>query len=78
VLRCVEQIETVLTRGIAGYHVSFRTPGLGEQKDITIPRDEVMQAIADLRSAGSEIILIEPIRKDLEAFFLDIVAEKAC
>jgi ABC-2 type transport system ATP-binding protein len=77
-LRCVEQVETVLTRGIVGYHISYRVPGVVEQKDITIPREEVMKAMADLRSAGSEIILLEPIRKDLEAFFLDIVAEKPC
>lgn len=77
-LRCVEQVESVLTRGIVGYHVSYRGAGGGEQRDITIPRDDIMKAIADLRSGGSEIILIEPIRKDLEAFFLDVVAERPC
>jgi len=77
-LRCVERVETVLTRGIAGYRVSHRKSGAGEPQDVTVPKEEVATVIAGIRSSGGEVILIEPIRKDLEAFFLNIVAGQTC
>ena len=75
-LQCVENVDSILTQGIVGYHVKLRTPGALQQSEIDVPKDELSRFIGEAAASGQEVSLIEPNRKNLEAFFLDIVKGK--
>ncbi len=78
ILQCVEQVGSILTSGIVGYHIRYRVPGTQAHSELDVRKDDIAKAMADLQSAGQEIILIEPERKNLETFFLDIVKGRKC
>jgi len=71
-LKTVENVESIMATGISGYHVSWTTVD-GENLNETVSSNILGDMIQKLKSEGSEVTLIEPIRKDLEQFFLDIV-----
>lgn len=73
-LQSVENLDKILTEGILGYHVSVRSGS--SRRDLYVPKQSITQAVSDLLATGEEITLIEPKRKNLEDFFLDIVASK--
>jgi len=77
-LQCVEQVGSILVSGIVGYQVQFRAPGGTERRELNVPKDDIAKIMAELRSGGNEVTLIEPERKNLETFFLDIVKGKKC
>ncbi len=73
-LRSVESLSTVFSEGIEGYQVFYET--LSGSNERFIPKDQISEGIHDITDCGGRISLIEPRRKDLEAFFLDIVKTK--
>lgn len=73
VLRSVEQVQTILTKGVVGYHVRLKSAENEQTTENYVARDEVSEYLADACAKGMEIVLIEPKRKNLEEFFLDIV-----
>lgn len=75
-LQSVERVRSILTEGIVGYHLRSRMPGSDSMNDAVVSKEELAKAIGGIQAAGGEITLIEPKRKDLEAFFLDIVKGK--
>ena len=77
-LQRVEQVRSILTEGIIGYHLRTRMPGSDSMNDADVSREGLATAIAGIQATGEEITLIEPKRKDLEAFFLDIVKGGKC
>jgi ABC-2 type transport system ATP-binding protein len=77
-LQRVERVDTILTEGIVGYHIKVRMPGAAQQQTVEVPKAELMKFTAETHAAGGELTLIEPKRKNLEAFFLDIVRGKQC
>jgi ABC-2 type transport system ATP-binding protein len=72
-LQRVEKVGTILNEGILGYHLQVRSPGSVEQNEFDVSKADLPKFIADIYTSGQEITLIEPKRKNLEAFFLDIV-----
>jgi ABC-2 type transport system ATP-binding protein len=72
-LQRVEFVDSILTQGIVGYHLRVKVPGASKQKEIDVSIKELSKVMAEIQTAGEEITLIDPIRKNLEAFFLDIV-----
>lgn len=85
-LQLVETVEDVLESGIEGYYVQVRScpPSVyagmevrdksAEIKEVYVPRG-IFTAFMEKLSAGKGAVnLVEPKRKDLEAFFLEIVA----
>jgi ABC-2 type transport system ATP-binding protein len=77
-LQRVEFVDSILTQGIVGYHLRVRVPGASKQKELDVAKDELSKVMAGIQAAGEQITLIDPKRKNLEAFFLDIVrAEKS-
>ena len=73
-LRSVEQVQTILTRGIQGYLISLA--GAGEepaQRNVYVPKEGLSEFLAEAKQRNEEVILVEPKRKDLEEFFLEIV-----
>ncbi len=75
-LQSVERVESIMAEGIVGYHVRVKGEATDEHKDVYTAKDEVSTVIATLQAAGQQITLIEPKRKNLEDFFLDIVKSK--
>ncbi len=76
-LQCVEEVGTILTSGIVGYHVRYRAAGVREQTEL-VRKEDITKTMAELLESGHEVTLIEPERKNLEAFFLDILKGKKC
>ncbi|HSA79089.1 MAG TPA: ABC transporter ATP-binding protein [Nitrospirota bacterium] len=74
-LQRVEFVDSLLTMGIVGYHLRVRGPGTSKQKEIDVTKEELSKKMSEIHAAGEEITLIDPKRKNLEAFFLDIVRE---
>lgn len=72
VLQSEERVDSILTEGVSGYDVRVERSD-GEVTVSSVERDFLEQFLSDQRNAGHRIILVEPRRKNLEAFFLDIV-----
>ncbi len=75
-LQSVERVETIMTRGVIGYHLTVRERGTEITSQRYVAKDEISEAMRETEAAGNEISLIEPKRKSLEDFFLDIVRGK--
>jgi ABC-2 type transport system ATP-binding protein len=73
-LQSVERVETIMAEGVMGYTVTVRQAGKDSER--YVPKDELSKAMHEIQSLGHEVILIEPKRKSLEDFFLDIVRTK--
>lgn len=72
-LQSVEQVDAIMTSGITGYHVRHRSPGEERPRDTEISKDALLPFMNDLRQRGEEILLIDPLRRNLEDFFLEMV-----
>jgi ABC-2 type transport system ATP-binding protein len=77
-LQRVDQVDSIMIEGIVGYHLKVRIPGTNENIEFDVSTAELPGTINNMLSSGKEIMLIEPNRKNLEAFFLDIVKGKQC
>ncbi|QVW36674.1 ABC transporter ATP-binding protein [Geobacter sulfurreducens] len=85
-LQAVNEVRDILIRGIEGYHLqiggisNFASEGVSVSKrgvttlELYVQRDDLSRVLEQLKMAGGDIILIEPQRKSLENFFLDVVA----
>lgn len=73
-LQCVERVETIMAQGIVGYTLTLREGERGSERYVA--KDELSDAIREIHSSGLEITLVEPRRKSLEDFFLDLVRSK--
>lgn len=88
-LRAIDSVENVLESGVEGYfvqvsripiaHEIFSGFSISEKSvgvtEAYVERGNFREFLDRIYGAGGEIELIEPKRKDLEAFFLDIVAK---
>lgn len=85
-LRAVDKVESILEKGIEGYNVHVRTtgdvnlfPGFAyiEReygiKEFYVPRSLFKQYMEMVVRTDCEVDLVEPVRKDVETFFLEIV-----
>jgi len=73
-LQSVELVDTIMAQGVLGYTLTLR--GANQETERYVPKDELSAAMREIQSSGCEISLIEPKRKSLEDFFLDIVRAK--
>ena len=71
-LKFIDTVEAVMTQGITGYLVKLKLSD-GNIVDESVKKDELNTFLYNHEKDGSEIILIEPQRKNLEEFFLSIV-----
>ena len=76
-LQSVERVESIMARGVLGYHLTLRARDAQSTSELYVPKEELSAAMARLQEAGSEITLIEPRRKSLEDFFLEIIKAKS-
>ena len=77
-LRSVASIDAIMSEGIMGYSVQSSTSGGKERTETYVPKEELTSFLVTLQSNGKEISLIEPRRKNLEQFFLDIIRTSSC
>lgn len=85
-LQMVDNVGNVLESGIEGYVVQVcdchpsAYAGLqvqdksGNIKQVYVPRDKITDFLGSVAVGKGKVNLIEPKRKDLESFFLEIVA----
>lgn len=88
-LRAVDNIDNILQSGIEGYHVQVKieapaeelfagfeaTVKSGSTMELYVPKGSFNLFMSKVMKANLEVDNIEPKRKDLESFFLDIVAK---
>jgi len=72
-LRSVDSVENILQSGVEGYLLQVRRDGISQE--LSIDKALLQQELAELVASGVVIERIEPRRKDMEAFFLDILAQ---
>jgi len=72
-LKSVEQVDKIMTEGVIGYNLRIRPHNHSGIVERYVPKEELPTVMQELFTAGDEISLIEPSRKSLEDFFLDIV-----
>ncbi len=72
-LKRVEAVDDLMSQGISAYRVvSSDAAGAGEE--LVIP-EKLGEVLSLLEGQGRKVNLVEPVRKNLEQFFLDIVRE---
>jgi ABC-2 type transport system ATP-binding protein len=74
-LQRVEPVGPILNKGIIGYYLRIQEPGALEHKEVYVDKDELPKLISAVQSSGKAISSIEPKRKNLEDFFLDVVKD---
>lgn len=72
-LQSVERVESIMTQGVVGYHVYLKRESDLENDVVYLEKERLSLFLEEARAAGREVVLIEPNRKNLESFFLDIV-----
>lgn len=92
VLRAVDKVEHILEKGIVGYNIHIRStkndqfftdfssterePGV---REYYVPRALFKRFMELVVKSDSEVDLVEPVRRDIEAFFLELVEkDKSC
>jgi len=73
-LRTVDSVANILHSGLQGYQIQVNRAGVSEE--LQIDKDRLQPLLSELISAGAFIERIEPKRKDMEAFLLDILANE--
>jgi ABC-2 type transport system ATP-binding protein len=74
-LQTVQEVETLMEKGITGYHIRHRLPGADHPQETMIRKEELQAFMSKIYQQGEEITLLEPQRKNLEDFFLEIVTQ---
>ncbi len=73
-LLVVENVETILQRGVGGYSVLVMNPD-GKKEEQFVDNADLQAFIQQSSSNHQSIEQIVPRRKDMESFFLEIVAQ---
>lgn len=72
-LLVVDSVESILEQGVEGFNVTITTPD-GRSEDVFVDKVNLQSFIQKTVNSNTSIEKIEPRRKDMEAFFLEIVA----
>lgn len=74
-MKCVRKVDEITVGGITGYQVRYRGDDDNAPDTLHVPKEELPSALSQLQSAGNQVLMVEPVRKNLEEFFVDIVRE---
>ncbi len=69
----VDRVETILAAGTLGYTVRLKNGLASGQNERYVRKEDLATVMKEVIAEGQEIVSIEPKRKDLEAFFLDVI-----
>lgn len=73
-LRALDSVKNILHQGIIGYSIQISGPdGAIQEKDVVA--DNLEAFLRQVLASGEKIERIEPKRKDVEGYFLDVVSE---
>lgn len=74
-MKCVRKVDEITVGGITGYQVRYRGDDDNAPDTLHVPKEELPSTLSQLQSAGNQVLMVEPVRKNLEEFFVDIVRE---
>jgi ABC-2 type transport system ATP-binding protein len=72
-LQSVERVDKIMREGVVGYNIHLRSANEAGVVERYVPKERLQASMQDILASEAEITLIEPCRKSLEEFFLDIV-----
>lgn len=73
-LRALDRVETILAEGVEGYRLHLAKPG-EEVSEIEVTPEELKSTLERTLRDGGRIERVEPQRRDLERYFLEVVKE---
>ncbi len=74
-MKCVRKVDEITVGGITGYQVRYRSDDDNAPDTLHVPKEDLPSTLSQLQSAGNQVLMVEPVRKNLEEFFVDIVRE---
>ena len=74
-VKFVGRVDRIVREGITGYQVRIRRSADGSVSDETIDKAGLSSFLDQVRTVGDEVLLVEPLRRHLEDFFLAMVRE---
>jgi ABC-2 type transport system ATP-binding protein len=74
-IKCIRKVDDISVGGITGYEVRYINEGAGCPDTVSVNADELAVKLAELHANGSHLLLVEPLRKNLEEFFVDVVRQ---
>lgn len=74
-LRCIERIETIMAAGVTGYQIRHKPKGDGNESETYVPKTDLQRFLTE-SATDLEITALEPQRRSLEEFFLEIVERR--
>ncbi len=72
-MQCVRNVDEITVGGITGYTIRFDAADNEASETMRVAEEELPTTLADLQSSGKRVLMVEPVRKNLEDFFVDIV-----
>jgi ABC-2 type transport system ATP-binding protein len=75
-MKCVKKVDEITVGGIIGFEVRYHSAGDDLPKSAQVAKDELAATLSAMQSAGSRVFMVEPVRKSLEEFFVDIVRQE--
>ena len=70
-LKLVERVDTIMVQGIVGYQVRVQDSA-GSVMDHSVPKEQLDRFLAEQAALGSQVVLVEPRRRNLEDLFLSL------
>jgi ABC-2 type transport system ATP-binding protein len=75
-MKCVKKVDEITVGGITGFDVRYLVAGDDLPKSLHVAKDELAANLSTMHSAGSRVLMVDPVRKSLEEFFVDIVRQE--
>lgn len=75
-MKCVRRVDEIAIGGITGYEVRHVPTGSDTTETLQVTKDELPVRLSELQVSGSQVLVVEPVRKNLEKFFVDIVRQE--
>lgn len=75
-MKCVRKVEEITVGGITGYEVRHVMADSEIPVIMQVTKDELSVRLSELQATGSNVLVVEPVRKNLEEFFVDIVRQE--
>lgn len=72
----VEEVSALREEGIEGYAVRYKE--YDDETDLYVSKGDFSRTMTELSARNVRILLVEPKRKNLEAYFLGLVGRKEC
>jgi ABC-2 type transport system ATP-binding protein len=75
-VKCVRKVDDITVGGITGYEVRYLRSDSEVPETINITKEELPIKLSELQVSNHILLMVEPIRKNLEQFFVDIVSQE--